>query len=336
MVGFWAVACGVSCEKAMKAMRGNGSGPGAASGLEEAEALAKFRGDARLLYDNREFPKLEALAKRLRDGRERAADGEWRLLDFYESQDCRDDEPEGVWQLHDQIHKEWEKQFPQSITARVSRARFLIEYAWHARGSGQSETVTRDGTKLFNERLAEARTVLTQAKTLQPACPVWYTSMMKVALGQNWSRQEYEALFREAKSLEKEFHYYDCSRAHFLLPRWYGKPGDWEKAAELEIETQGATGHAVYARVVMDSSLYYRNVFQESAASWPKTKRGFEDLVKSHPESGKMLNTYCRMACLAGDKAQAKVLFDRIGMYEVQEAWKPGEFAQARKWVEKK
>lgn len=323
---------GISCkEKTREQQYADESRVAAAS--KETATLHQFRADARQLYNNRDFAALEALAKQLRDGKERFVDGEWKIMDFYTSQDCRKDEPENMWQLHDQIHKDWEKKFPDSITARVARAQFLITYAWHARSDRTADQVTDQGWKLFRERLAEARTILDQSKALKPSCPMWFYNYQGIALGQGWERAEYDKLFTEAKELEPGFYPFDCARAKYLLPRWHGKPGEWETVAEDAIEKQGAAGPGIYARVVEDQAGYYDSIFEETGASWRKTRAGFDDLLTAHPDSKKLLNTYCRLACFAGDAPQAKKLFERIGTDEVPTAWRKGEFAEAKKWA---
>ena len=88
---------------------------------------------------------------------------------------CREDEPESMWQLHDRIHKGWIAAKPDSITARIAHADFLAEYAWHARGSGYANEVSKDGWKLFGERLTAAHEILKQAKPMQPQCPMWWS-----------------------------------------------------------------------------------------------------------------------------------------------------------------
>ncbi|RYD18138.1 MAG: DUF4034 domain-containing protein, partial [Verrucomicrobiaceae bacterium] len=188
----------VSCNK--KAIEGKRA-EAAANEVAAANQLT-FRNDARQLYNNRDFAGLEALAKKIRENKSRFVDGQWAIEDFYSSQDCRKDEPESMWQLHDQIHRDWLKKYPDSITARVAHANFLITYAWHARSDRRGSQVTQVGWDLFRERLAEARTVLDKSKELKPVCPMMYSSYQTIALGQGWPRAEYDALFKEAKSLE--------------------------------------------------------------------------------------------------------------------------------------
>jgi hypothetical protein len=320
-----ALLAAVSCEKAREAE--------AATTSVGLQTLFDYRRDTRQDYNNRRFDELEKNANQARSGKERTGDGDWRIFHFYQSLQCREDEPESMWKLHDEIHKEWEKRFPESITARVARADFLAAYAWYARTDKSADEVTEEGWRLFRERLAEARTVLDGAKTLSPGCPMWWQVYQIVALGQGWPREDYDALFNDAKAFEPEFHHHDNSRAKFLLPRWYGEQGEWAKVAEAQIPIQGATGHEIYARVVWEMSTYSEDVFGESNASWRKARKGFDELVVRHPDSIELLNRYCRMACFAGDKTQARKLFEKIGANKASVCWRKNEFDKAKAWA---
>jgi hypothetical protein len=300
----------------------------------EMQELKKFYGDTRTLYNNRKLAELESLANDLRASKARFRSGAWKIDHFYTALACRDDEPESMWQLHEKIHHQWKTQFPKSITARVAHAQFMTKYAWHARGSGYAEGVTEDGWRLFNERLASARTILDQSKSLPP-CPVWWSARFTVALGEGVDPADHEALFQEAKKAEPTFFPHDLDRAYYLLPRWHGKPGDWEAAAEAEIERKDGSGHESYARVVNKLSSYYQNIFNESKASWRKTSKGFDEMRIRYPDSKQILNIYCRMAYLAGDRKHAKKLFEEIGPDKLQSCWlhKGREFDTAKAWA---
>lgn len=301
---------------------------------EEAKEMTQFYQDTRQLYNNRKFAELESLANELRSSKARFRSGAWKISHFYTALDCKDEEPDSMWQLHEQIYKDWETQFPKSITAQVSHAQFMTDYAWQARGSGYANEVTEEGWRLFRERLASAHTILDQSKSLAP-CPVWWSARLKVALGQSEEPAAYEALFREAKTSEPQFFPHDLSRAYYLLPRWFGEVGDWETAAANEIERDGEFGFENYARVVKQQSPYYGNIFKESKASWRKVKKGFDEMLPRYPDSMEILNMYCRMAWLAADREQAKELFIKIGDNPPAAIWrkKGNEFARAKAWA---
>lgn len=124
-------------------------------------------------------------------------------------------------------------------------------------------------------------------------------------------------------------------RAQYLLPRWHGKAGDWEDAAEQEIERAGGGGLETYARVVNSQRDYYKNVFRESRASWDKTRQGYELLRKRYPESETILNIYARLAWMAADREVLAKLIADIGDGQIPDIWgqKGDEFARAKAWA---
>ena len=299
-----------------------------------AQEMTAFRNQTRALYNNRKFDELEALAGNLHANKARFGNGSWKIYYFYDCQECHDKEPESMWQLHAQIHKEWIEAKPQSITARVAYANFLVDYAWHARGGGWADTVTQTGWRLFEDRLADALKVLDDSASLKEKCPMWWRVRMTVALGQGWQRAEYEKLFTEAKEMEPEFFSYDVARAWHLMPRWYGEPGEWEAAAEAEAKRPGSLGLEGYARVVIAQSDRYNNIFEETKISWPDTRKGLELLRQKYPDSLQILSSSCKLACLSGDRDLAKQLFEEIGGRMEPNIWKnKNYFIKCRNWA---
>jgi hypothetical protein len=297
------------------------------------EVMSRFRTETRALFNDRKFAELEALAEKIRSGKEQFPGGTWKIHQFYACMDCSSSSPENLWRLHEQIHQDWETQYPKSSTAQIAKARFYNKYAWHARGNGYAKDVNVNGWTLFNERLAQARTTLDQSKSLTPACPMWWASYQSVALGQGWDRAEYDALFSEATKFEPDFFLYDCARATHLLPRWNGEEGEWEEVAEKEIARRGKMGLQIYARVVDDQSSYYGNIFKGSAASWKLTRAGYEEMMVQFPQSAGILNRYCRLAFLAGDRDQTKKLFKLLGSDLDSSSWRKQDLQRAKAWA---
>ena len=299
-----------------------------------AEEIWQFRLKTRQLYNTSKFDELEALAAQLRTERGRFGNGSWRIVQFYESLGCRPDEPESMWQLHARIHENWDAAKPRSITAHVAHADFLTDYAWHARGNGFANTVTKEGWRLFSERLAKAKELLDESADFEPKCPVWWRVRMMVARGQGWSWDDYEKLFQDAKTFEPAFWGYDVAKATYLLPRWHGQPGEWEYALTLEDNRPNGLGLETYARVVYALSGYYKNIFRETHASWPQTRDGFELMRQRYPESLEIVSAYCRFACLAEDRPLARKLFEELGGRMIKNIWGDEQkFRNYRNWA---
>jgi hypothetical protein len=296
--------------------------------------ISDYRHDVRREFKARDFEALEKRAAEARAGNAEFANGTRKLQHFYTTIACRDEDPQSTWQLHQKIHREWREKFPNSVTARVAHADFLVKYGWHARGTGYSNEVTEEAWALLAKRLAEARTILEGAKNLPVKCPVLWEVLMEVAIGQSWSKAEFAKLFEEAKAIEPRYYPQDFVQARFLMVRSHGEAGDWEAAAAKEIERPNGLGLEGYARVISDQRGHYDDIFSETKASWPQTRDGFELLRKRYPHSFEILNTYCRLACIAGEKAHAKKLFDEIGEGVITYCW--GErkrFFQMRRWA---
>jgi hypothetical protein len=298
------------------------------------QARSAYRHDVRMHYNNRRFDDLEREAKAARDSKEEFTEGTWKLTDFYESQDCRDEEPENMWQLHDTIHQEWIKAKPDSITARVSYARFLTSYAWHARGSGYANTVTQDGWKKFEDRLAKAHDILMASRDLPEKDPMWWQAAMKIALGQGWEKQDYDTLTAEAIAFEPGYMPFYTSRAYSLLPRWYGEPGDSVAFAKACAAKDPVNGPIIYARVCISLRSRGEDLYQEAEASWRDFNAGLEALVKRYPDSLEILSYAALVSCEADDAKSADGYFKKLGGRCMLSIWDDeAKFAAAREWA---
>lgn len=305
-------------------------------GKDLSAELGTFYRDIRLRYNERQFDELEIIAQGIRDQNLKFSNGEWKIEHFYGTFTCRDDEPESMWQLHDQIHKEWIAKFPDSATAKIAHARFMMEYAWHARGDDYADKVDEKNLTLFKDRLAKANRILDGCSKQRSDCPMWSLTRMKVALGLQAELQEFDKLFRQAKADEPNFSPNDILRAYYLLPRWYGSEGEWEKAALNEIFLEDGGGVETYAKVIMAQKRFYENIFDETEADWEKAKSGFQKMLLSDPDSRINLNVYCLLACLAGDQTTAHELFEKIGDTPVPTVWRVGKintFEDAKQWA---
>ena len=300
-----------------------------------SEEIYKYQVDTRQAYNNRRFDELERIAEETRDTKEVFGNGSWKIAQFYQSLKCREDEPENMWELHDQIHRAWMTAKPESITARVAYADFLVDYGWHARGHEYADKVTPEGWKLFGERLGAARKVFGEAQALPAKDPYLYIVGLSIALGQNWPESGYNALLGEAHASEPGYWGYDTTRAISLMPRWYGQPGEWEAYAEETSARPDGLGPELYARIVASQAGYYENVFRETQASWPKTREGLEQMRQKYPNSLVILNTTAKLATLADDRPLAREIFDRLGDTYLPEVWgAPERFAHYRKLAE--
>ncbi len=303
----------------------------------EKSLRTQFGGEIQRLLLAERYDSLESMAEALREPDARWPNGGWKLRTYYylgfdlSRPNVSDEE----WQLHLKQLRKWRRSFPQSITAPIALANALVGYAWHARGDGYGREVDKAGWRTMQARLREARQVLFEARSLPRVCPGWWAAAQRVALGEGWDRKIYEELFREAITLEPTFDAYYELKALHLLPRWHGKEGEWEASADsIANELPVPLGDHSYARTVWYVHQYLgANVFQESAASWDRTKRGFEELVKAYPASLEIRSAFAHLAWQAADQPTAGQLFVELGNRIDPGVWEDRqEFLEARKW----
>jgi hypothetical protein len=264
------------------------------SNSEEETEIKNIIAKSKANLQTKKFAELEADAETYRTGKEYFPDGLSKIGCFYSgfsSEEMTDAERTG----NAKTIAEWIKQYPDSITARIALAELWIDYAWHARGHEYADQVADEAFKLFSQRIANAHAVLKAAAGLKSKCPMYWYFMEDIALSEGWSNKDYEALFLDAIKNNPGFSGYYKSRVIYLLPRWYGKEGDWEKFAESSADKIGGDdGDVLYARLVwtVKDLQIYNYIYEETKISWPRAKRGFEVLQKRFPQSLSVTSEY--------------------------------------------
>lgn len=155
---------------------------------------------------------------------------------------------DSLWQKSKQSLEHWIKAKPDSVVAPVALASFWISYAWVARGSGWSDSVTESGWKKYGERIEVAHQTLDTAKR---DCPLWYSRRLKVCMAESAEAEEIKTVFAEGIKKHPWFISISTQMAYMLLPRWLGKSGDWQNFAAMMGSEQGA---AVYLQICLSSA----------------------------------------------------------------------------------
>jgi hypothetical protein len=302
-------------------------GPAAHARLSEA---------ASLLFKKNDWGSIEKQAHELRETKARFLDGEWKLPSFYSGMApaywARN---EHDWQATFTKLQAWRTAFPQSITQRLAHAHALTDIAWQARGSGFANTVSKEAFELFAARLAEARKILEQAEALPERCPEWSSAMLIVARGEGWERKEYDRIYKQAVETEPTYYSYYIEKFTYLLPRWAGKPGEWQRFAEQAArEDDPAEGLTVLARIYLAASNYGELTFRAGQPDWQKVSQGFLDILEHYPQSTWNQRNFIRLCQKAGDREAAKQILAKLGDDPDLSVWGTrGQFETARLWA---
>jgi hypothetical protein len=263
---------------------------------DDTKERKRINDRTRALLQARDFEGLDALADKYRQTHECYARGDWKLVEVYVGLQPASTASDSEWESHIAIFNDWIKARPESITARCSLAEQFLNYAWKARGSGYANTVSDKGWQLLHDRLVRAVAVLRQAQGLKEHCPYWSSVMLRAAVGLETSKSEYDDLFKQGIQAYPDYVRYYGLRASYLLPRWNGKPGEWESDLSKSADQIGGDeGDMLYARTVWDmqQSRVFDNIFKESKLSWERIDKGFAVIKKRFPDSlAANLNTH--------------------------------------------
>ena len=236
------------------------------------------------------------------------ADGDWDATFLVNSLSFTEKPTDGKWEPQIAKLRSWVKSRPKSDLAKLVLAKTMTEYAWHARGSGEVETVSAEGGKLFGTRLEEARTILSGVTTRTPS---WYTVSQRVALGQGLDKASYDKIVAEGSKKFPGYAPIVTSKFIYLLPRWYGEKGDSEKYLESECsKLDKLHGDILCAQTAVRADGSISNVMNNFAFSWPRVRAGMLDLIQMHPDWIHGRCFYSILAMETGDKDSASKAFE--------------------------
>lgn len=289
------------------------------------------------LFYKSDFVALETMADEFRRNKARFPEGAWKLPFFYDTFSSPAIVSDEGWDHMIKKLNEWRHRYPDSMTPKVALAVAWKSYGWYARGSGYASTVSEKGWKLLNERLEKGYESL-KDKPANPSadCPERYSMLLDYARAMGWDKEQFDALFREAVAFAPGYYDYYAAKTIYLLPRWHGDKGDWQRFADEAVTlTPPAEGMTIYARIFWAAWAYGAfGTIEEAGVPWEKVKQGFIDIERNYPDSSWNLNMFCRFACLAEDKETAGELFKKIGGSPYVEAWDGiANFEKCRRWA---
>jgi hypothetical protein len=289
-------------------------------------------------FQKQDYDALENLAEQGRSANDAWPSGNWRVVPVYNGLELSDAQAESVWLARQNALQAWVKDRPESITARVALARHLVNYAWKARGLGFANTVSDKGEQLFEERLQQAQSVLSEANNLTERCPVYWSTLMKIGLGLRMDRDEYDRIYQQAMAAYPDYTPAYVQRAIFLLPRWYGAKGEWvTDLTKMADKIGGEKGDILYAQVAwsMHGFSDKKNIFTENEElSWDRVNRGWDALEKEFPDSLNTTLIHAHLAALAGDREKAKECLMKTEGKVTLSAWdSKEEFIDFANWT---
>jgi hypothetical protein len=212
--------------------------------------------------------------------------------------------------------KSWQKNFPESAFQPIVAAMFAQSTAWRARGLGYSSEVTPEGWRLFRERNQKAWDTLMANKERSSGIPSWYEKAISIGTDLGVSHEKLQQLFEEGVRRHPGFYSIYFTYARQFAPRW---GGDWQSIDAFIVEQSAAEtnkeGDVLYARLYWladELAGQPPDFFEDSKVDWRRMRRGFEGLMKSHPNGDRNQASFAAFACRRHDAATYRALRPKV------------------------
>lgn len=273
------------------------------------------------LYDD-DFAKMERMHDEFLQTGVRATHG---LFMVESIQSGWDDQFRGDADVYKPFFDRWQRAVPQSRLRDLLAAIKWQRQAWEARGGASASNVPGESMKLFRERLALAAKALKDSEPSGRESPIWYWVALIVAGSSELPAAQFDSLFEEGVNRFPYYHTLYLTRMNYLLPQWGGSYDAVDAFIAKAVErTREKDGEAFYAWLYVDVARKFRgDLFTGTLASWPRMKKGFEDMIARYPDEWNK-NLFATFACRARDKETTGRLITELGTAASLGAWSPG------------
>jgi membrane associated rhomboid family serine protease len=224
---------------------------------------------------------------------------------------------------------DWRRAVSGSVFADLVEAMAFADWAYAARGRGGADTVSTQSMALFAYRSEMAAAALAAVKERAAKYPLWYALSMDVGVDQaqdkDKAKEQLRPLFDQGTKISPGYGPLYARMLRILMPRWFGSYEEVDQFINaIYAQTAPTRGYERYTELY---SAYARmegdelDLFRDTPAFWSGMRTGFYGLVKRHPSSDVILNSFANFACRAGDKAEYNRLRKDLGKRFSATAW---------------
>lgn len=229
----------------------------------------------------------------------------------------------------------WSAQFPDSALPAIALSEAYMSHGFAHRGNGYGGTVSPQDWQKFGQCMDKSYEALMSRKSVGERDPNWWWMLLIVAKLQSWPRERFLPVAQQAiDAFPKNYDIY-FAISESMLPQWGGSVEALAEFADHAAEHTAKTdGDALYARIFWNLRSQLPDGFITlPVVRWEKIRSGYDDMVRQYPDPWN-LNSFARMACLAGDKATAKRVLSRIKDAVEPTGWSSrAEFNRCNAWA---
>lgn len=204
------------------------------------------------------------------------------------------------------------------VIHRLLKARFLLDYAWDARGGQGAAHVTDNARAVFASRLQAAERETAKASAIDPLSPVVASLMLTIELGQGEGRERMESWFRYGNAVDPGSYQIYAQKLRYLEPQWYGSQEEMvaygqellaAKQWNLKLPFVLASAYLQLGRHYEDPSEFY----QDDPQTCRDIKAIYDGYLKLYPDAAYERSAYALALYYCGDHGAANQQFKTLG-----------------------
>jgi hypothetical protein len=299
---------------------------GQSARADELEERAAIRDAVTQAWQAGDFDTVERLHTQYSDFlHQRTASGASKMGLLFDGLTEGNDASEEVLKRDIARTERWAQVHPDSPLGYVLHAQALMSYAFHVRGTGYSNTVLAQTWAVFHEYQKRAGKYLVDHQAVASQTTSWHATMINIGRDEGWSPEVMRRIFEDGIARSPADYRLYMYREVTLLPKWNGSIGQVDAfIRDVSARAPAAYGMEMYARLyaAAGEEQFHRDLYSSSLVDWAVMKVGLQAWVNHFPTAWNK-NIFAYHACLAGDKAVAKPLFDEIAGRPEWEIWTP-------------
>lgn len=291
-----------------------------------------------LLFESKRFKRIERLIERIRKDSSKHPSGDAQLEIIY------DYLPQG-WFKANVYNPEkffalldlWEAEYPKSTPRRVTLAYAYLDRARTYKEAGEASGASEGWKKGFARDSGLAFETLLAAEADGAHAPEIYAGLIRAGMALGRPREDLREFFARGFIADPTYPPLYYNLAESMTPAWGGRPGEAEEFAAEAAGLSIGEGDVLYAKIVGRQLLHhdkYRFV-KSTRFDYERAARGFETLLRKHPEALFYRNLSFLLACLNDDLDTARRRLDAIQSDWHPDVWKRAdEFEAWKNWIE--
>lgn len=313
------------------------------SEMKNNEEERQFKYEIKNLMYQMQLMELSRIAESIRKDEGRFHSGYWKSYSFYEAlteegKRYNANPMQAMFQPYEKDLADWKKLTPGDPTPWIAEGKYHTKLAWDARGGGYGDTVSRHAFQVFHAELLKAMPALQEAEKLSPRDPEIFGQMLAVAKGLGFPKARSWEIFEKGYRAYPTFIQLYCNMAEILLPKWHGSVPEVTDFVNWSYAHNSPEERArIYTTVIfslIECKMEPIDFFKTYDFSWPLIQQGAYEKDMRFPMDRVNINRLCWLACAAGDKESARLLFGLIGEDADRQAWGTREkFERYKAWA---